>query len=430
MRKSLKIKFIIILAFILSLCIFPACKIGMTPIDDQISNFGGDATVNYYANEGYFNDLRDTRVMRIYYKSGFPVYEIVEKDPDKQSSGETSNVTQGLPFIKMDTLILDGWYHAKVDTNGNPIYVDETKNAIVLDETRPVDFSTIKSGDVWYIGAKWVEDVKLEYRIVLDTGVTVTDKDGNTYQNGDVLLKTAFVNKTAAVSSSAPVDFDGYTFLYTYKDADCTLDDCGTIYNRPTNGQNIVVYSKYIEGDWTVVDNKKAVTDMFNYMALSTRKYYIRKDITFDGKVAVLNNVNATIEGNGHTISGITFTSATLKAGNVSSVFGTFGASANIKNLTFSDVSIEFKVSTGPVSIYGICKDVTDGATFENFKIDGFNVKISKPDSVMVTNIPDVNNKQNWLFGGVIAGGDSIATDSAFMAKYPGIIVENAVLEI
>jgi hypothetical protein len=69
-------------------------------------------------------------------------------------------------------------------------------------------------------------------------------------------------------------------------------------------------------------------------------------------------------------------------------------------------------------------------AGFENFKIDGLNVKISKPDSVMVTNIPDVNNKQNWLFGGVIAGGDSIATDSAFMAKYPGIIVENAVLEI
>ena len=430
MRKNLKIKLLILLASLAVLFILPACKIGMTPVDEQINSFGAEATVNYYANEGYFNDLRDTRVMRIYYKAGAPVYEIIEKDPDKQSSGESTVVSQGLPSIKMDTLILDGWYHAALDTYGNPVFTDETKKAIVLDLSRPVDFTKIEKDEVWYIGARWVEDVKLEYRIVLDDGVTVTDKDGKTYQNGDVIYTAAFVNKTAAVSNNPPIDIDGYTYLYTYTDESCTNDACGIIYNRPTNGQNIVVYTKYIEGKWTVVDTIEEVTDMFNSLYSSSKKFFIRKDIAYNKTIKVLENVKSTIDGNGCTITGITFTSPALKAGNVSSVFGTFGASANIKNLTLKDVTVEYTVSTGPVTIYAVCKAAEDGAQYNNFKIDGLKLKISKPSSVTISNIANAESKQNWLFGGVIGDGDSVSTDSAFMAKHPGIIVENGVIEM
>ena len=429
MRKSLKIKLIIMLASLFMLFVLPACKIGMTPIDEQINNFGADATVNYYANEGYFNDLRDTRVMRIYYKSGAPVYQIVEKDPDKQS-GDGNLITAGLPHIKMDTLILDGWYHALEDSNGNPIFTDETQSALVLDETRPVDFSTISKGEVWYIGARWVEDVKLEYRLLIDGDQTVTDENGNTYANGDVIFKSEFVNKTAAVLTDGPIKINGYTFLYTYSDQACNEEACGNVYNRPTNGENIVVYAKYIEGKWEVVDTIEEVRNMFNNLYSSSKKFYLRKDISYNGSVAVLTSVNATIEGNGHTISNITFTSATLKAGAVASIFGTLKSTAKINNLTLKDVSVEFKVSTGPVNIYGVCKAVEDGATFDNFKIDGLKVKISKPAAISVSNIPDADSKQNWLFGGVIADGEQIPSDSAFMAKYPGLIVEDGVLEI
>lgn len=443
MTKRLKLFLIIMLGAIAAACFAVGCKVG-TPDREQILASYQGGHVIYYANGGCFNRNTSMRVRELYFKEdNVPFFDISE------STDGIDVMRSGYDFI--------GWYLPETDEDGivytlastgervYPLLHDDGTPVTDSEEDRPMFYAKgedgqildgqileknvlvkpsdtavdserlINADDNLIVCAEWKLSLRFVFKLVVDEPKEEGyEYNGETYHYGDIISTLSFGNKqTNNPGDSLSVTFSGMTFVANYADEDCS-EFVGT-YDRDDveEGQtDIVVYSKYIEGEWKVIRNKvSSVTSMFNGLSASTNKYYIIEDI--DVSSTTINagwGMRAVVEGNGHTISGIKITLSSVNNGTtIAPVFDQIYSTAVIKNLTLKDITISV-TGKGGLTFYAICSAVESGAVIQNLTIDGVTATVKIPSTANVTNAQN-GDRNNWLFGGK-------GTDEAFCSAY------------
>lgn len=438
MTKRIKLLSIIILGVIAAACFAVGCRVG-TPDREQILASYQGGHVTYYANGGCFNRNTSMSVRELYFKGdNVPFFDISE------STDGIDVMRSGYDFM--------GWYlpetdedgivytlastgervYPLTDANGNvltdstevrPLFhrdgVDEQileKDVLVQPSDTAIDSGTLIAADEdLIVCAQWRMSLRFVFKLVVDEPRTEGyEYNGETYYDGDIISTLSFGNEqTNNPGDSSSVIFNGMTFVANYADEACT-EFVGT-YDRDDieeDQTDIVIYSKYIEGSWTIIRNKvSSVTSMFNGLNTSKNKYYIIEDI--DVSSTTINaswGTSAVIEGNGHTISGIKITLSAVNNGDtVSPVFDRIYSTAVIKNLTLKDITITV-TGKGGLTFYAICSAVESGAVIQNLTIDGVTATVKIPSTSEVDNAKN-GDRSNWLFGGK-------STDEAFCSAY------------
>ncbi len=414
MKTKLK-RLLALMLIVFSLLTFTACSVGEKTLEELLAEHNIKATVTYYANGGTFDETGNLVTKKLYYKENVEILDIGET-----TSGAT---------VAMPNYVLTGWYYAETDGEGNIVYQDDAKTLPQPSDT-PVTFprKTV-AGENLHLVAKWTKDVCIEYKFSGDFALTLGEE---TYENGDIFAETYFGRNTqVGVTLNTPFagldtkNLNG-TILKIYYDEACS-EPIGTVVDKPTNGENLTLFVKFIEGRWQLVSNTTGVVNMFNNLGAGNR-YYITNDIDCSSLTTPVSSVTRTkaiIEGNEFTISNLTVSMGTLTNNNVKSVFGTLDGSTVINNLTFEKVTANATVRNNAfVNIYAITRGVENGATFNQFTIDGLKLNIEKPDDATLENIQfiaGVYDTEKWLYGGV-------EKDSDFAVS--GIIVTNPSLVI
>ena len=408
--KKLKITLIL---FILAITtVFTGCKIGMQSWEDFKETEGLVSSVAYYTNGGTFNGV-----------IGETYKEMWLKENEKALNIGVVNSTLTVTYPDMVFL---GWYLADLDADGKIQYDDQEKSIIKTTDNK-FDFTQPLAKNTHVVlGAKWTEDVKIEFYLASDFAITT--ESGDVKKKGDLIgYKTFGADPTlSGVNKVTPCKATDATYLKMYLDEGClnpVTDD--HVFNKPTSSQeNIPVYVEYIQGVWTLVSSQKDAKAMLSGMG-TTKSYYLLNDIDLDGANISTNNVTkCKIEGNGFKISNFNFTVSNLANSSTKSIFGKLYGTANIRNLTLEEIEFNLSVrNDAKVSIFALFSSVNDaGATFENFIIDGLTMNVTMPTSSMIFNIQNIGGSyknDNWLYGG-------FNTDSEFTAIYSGISVTNS----
>lgn len=474
MTKKIKVGLIIALAAVCASCTIAGCKVGSATREDILASYTG-ACVTYYGNGGYFNDSTTITVREIYYQAdGVPFFDIKEKGNETKEfidhggynllgwykvetygegdhSGEEMFTYEGEAVYKIKATNEDG--SVKTDKKGNVVYVVDDSNrpmyatagnmgnsskyvsesniTPVLSDVKLTESDLLKSGSKISVGAKWKETQRIEYVLVSD--VAMTDKDGNTYQSGDVLddAHQFGTGETVQPMTIKPLDSSNCTWLANYLDEACTVPvTSNTVINRPAEG-NAKIYSKYIKGVWTIVSTPADVAAMFNNTVAGSN-FYVLNDIVCDGQNANFksNGVSGTIEGNNHTISNLNLITprtgnlSIAQNGSVNSLFGEIKSGSYIKNITFENVTVNLSTSSRySVELYGVYSKLEQGAEFGNVAIRGLTLKVAATGAAdaldVISNYKAGEKEDGWLFGGE-------SGDAAFLAAHTDVTVTGA----
>ncbi len=420
MKKKLK-QFLLVLFTVLAAALtFAGCKLNKT-LEDVTSGKELTAQVTYYANGGMFNDKSVVKDM--YYKADSQALNIGVVVPN---SGSTNVVRDNFEF--------GGWYYINSVT-------DLEKGICSLSST-PVDFTQkLAEGDHWKIGAYWKGNGNIKVKLVVDGTDKITTDQNTQFGSGDVVLEKEYGSNNTAKMEDAPfaVKDKAYTFVAYYTDAACQnrllnptveRDDPNLYYETREDGtKDAVLYAKYIVGDWKIIDNKAEVRSMFNMMS-GEGKYWLLNDVDASNVYIAPDSLTALeIEGNGHTISGLTFQYSTTLA-NVTpqnamsgiSIFGEVKATAKIRNLNLTNTTLEVDFGTNMyANVYYVFTEIEEGATVENVKISGsVSVKAKAGASIM-----NLNNLVETVYTHCLFG-NGYATDAEYLAATDnnGFVVE------
>ena len=419
MKKRLK-QFLLVLFTVLAATLtFAGCTLNKT-LDDITTSKNLTAQVTYYANGGMFNDK--SVVKNMYYKADSQALNIGVVIPN---SGSTNITRENFEFA--------GWYYV------NSV-VDAEKGICSLSST-PVDFTqTLQEGDHWQIGAYWKGNGNIKVKLVVDGTDKIIVDENTQYGNGDYVLEKEYGTNDTAKLEDAPFTLENksYTFVAYYTDAACqnrlldptvVRDDPNLVYETREDGtKDAVLYAKYIAGNWKIVDDKTDVRSMFNLMG-TEGKYWLLTDIDASNVYVAPDCLTALeIEGNGHTISGVTFQYSTIiqnvtptNAMSGISIFGTIKSTAKIRNLTLTNTTLDVDFGQNMlVNLYYVFSNIEEGATIENVKLSGsVSVKVKGGASII-----NLNNLEELVYTQCLFGG--YATDDEYLAatENNGFVVE------
>lgn len=472
MTKKLRLVLIALFAFIACTCIFAGCtlKPSLDDVLDDLNKKGAIVAVTYFANDGNFNDKVDKdktdgdksedgdsedeeedsgsqggtssnvpknnngKVRTIHYKVGSKAIYIDSKDAEVDESGTngTPELTSGSIAIAANDAKryeLAGWYIAKTDADGNPLYEDGTPYVFsydnqYFDSTKKIqhtgerfDFSTaLEKGKHYYLVAEWRKIQTVHVILAGETSaITVA---GKTYNKGDLLNDMPYESSGRIPKPNNPISgtVSDATFIEFYSDEECTklfegwpikFDD-----HKDDDPDNpFTIYAKYIEGIWTVVKNATQVSSMFNDAGTATNRYYILNDIDCGGRT-----VNALtgyagfaceIRGNGYTISNLKVIGSLSSTSSGASLFGNVQSTAKISNLTIEKITQEYEVYSKGYATSGIFfafTSVEQGAVIEGVTLSG-TMKVTISSGGYVKNLVG-GAKNNWKFGGYTNDSD------------------------
>ena len=402
MKKTLKSKLIIGLLALASVFVFAGCEIRQT-LDDYIEEHKLVAKVTYFANDGAeFDDINDDE-KTIYYRDDSKVLNV-------QPTGSGNIV------LKKDHYEFLGWYYVEVDEEGKPLR--NADNEIILGDE--VDFSIrIQENEHWYVCAKWQRLSAVAVKLVCDENVTISvgeDEEKKTYKNGDVIREYYFNNDIVQATSKAPVEANDGTFVEFSANAEGTEEVVWPI-KRPEDRSDVVIYAKYMPGVWTLLRTTDDVKKLFSNESGQNKAYYLMNDIDCEGlKRTPLNTFNSQLQGNGHTISNITFSRAgtsSLSNAEKVSIFGDMKKGAAIENVTFDDITVNYDIrSNASAEAYLIFTSIEEGVKLNKVTINAtMTVKLGKTESYMNNDMAT-----NWKYGGV-------ESDAAFEKENPDAFI-------
>lgn len=434
MSFKTKVKLLILCVAALTLSLFCAGCVGEMSAWDFLEGQNAMQGVTYYANGGWFGESGSSKdTVSMYYKENA---EIISDDFTSTGKKDYLLIRPGFTFL--------GWYKAKVDENGEPVYDANNKLQIT---SEPADLSAIKKDEHRYVCAEWSQNELLLVRLVsenavtLDKAITINGQEfaaGHEFNPGDDIASAIFTTSgTVALSGVTVAECSGHTFLQFYKDENCTeaIDKYTRGDKGETEGEDSVIYAKYITGKYTVVKTAAEVAAMFNKSGEGGSYYFFNpdstvKEIDMTGSTVNLKqgDFNINIEGNGFTLKNLTYNPgrSAITNGSSYSMLGRLTESASIKNLTLQDVTIKVTVRNNTVSFFALLREAQQGAVLENFTVNGISLVMTVPVNSSVENISDGEGgykKDYWLFGGE-------SSDAAFLQRFTGVTVENDRLKV
>ncbi len=369
MKKKVKNRWILLLACLASLFLLGGCSIRQS-LDDVQKQYNLTAQVTYYANGGELSDTPERK--DIYYKAGSKALDIGNVAP---SSGKANITKQNYDFM--------GWYYAVLDEQGNPVYEDEASKTYKLGEK--VDFTVpLQEGDHWQLVARWAKSVAVQVLLSVEQGATIVDADtAASYQNGSPLTTRNYdsfgrVDSLESNSGDVTAPFEAkdksFTFVEYYANAECTEFVQWPIVRQEGQEADVVIYAKYIAGDWTIVRNATNAKDMFPWLALNKSFYLIRDiDMANEYAIAPCTQVNGIVEGNGFEIKNLKVerSQGNIERNEKVSLFGNIGATAKISNLKLTDLQISYPLKLLPVETYFVFTTRADGAQISGVTLSG-----------------------------------------------------------
>lgn len=459
MKFKTKVKIVILCILAVTLCVCCAGCIGEMTAWDFLKGQNANQSITYYANGGKFGQLgsegasKDT--VDIYYKENVNVI----------SDDFTCTANEDY-YLNRPGYTFQGWYAAKTDADGNPEYLcyDKDGNLVDADSDKiakkvlqisdtPADTSPIKKDEHRYFCAAWSQDAYLLVKLVSNEAVEIskavtvggeTFEAGHTFNPGDYIASAIFTTSgnvsSVTLSAISIAESDGHTFLQYYQDEECNTPISRYVRGEDEQeGENSIVYAKYIKGKYTIVKDVNDVANMFQNLDSGKSYYFFNTDkneIDMTGRSISLKNTtecNVKIYGNGFTIKNLTYgrelVPFSVTGGSNYSMFGKLTAEASINDLTLQNITMTVTARSGitaNTTFYAISREVVEGATFTGFAIEGITLKMKIPSSSTIANIPadgDSYDTGSWLFG----GGES---DEEVMQRFTGISVNGAVIEV
>lgn len=392
MNRKWKNICLIVLAMLASLFIWSGCSFGTTK--DQIMQENGlSVRVTYHANGGSFGN--DINVINLYYPEGNPAAPIGFVD-----------ITNAK--IEKDGYELEGWYHIAKDENGEPIY--ENKEAKLFKLGEKVDFTKrLEKGKDWDICANWLVLTKVKVKLVvfdeneqIDRSTKVKDEAGGEYQTGAEVGSFTYQDGVVNTATLEPfkAENNSHTFVQYYSDEACTQNVPWPIQRDEEN--DVYIYVKYITGNWKVLKTSNDVWNMFVGSPFTGVGYYLLNDIDYtDGAIDSLSakGFNYKFYGNGHTIRGLAISQRvnTVNIINNFSVFGNLGENADIKDLTFENLSVSFNISgSGPIQAHYLFNSVDSKSRVENVTVSNGSFELVIKESLDLQS----DFETNWQHGG------------------------------
>ena len=366
MKRKWKRTFIALLGIVSSLFIFAGCKLGTT-LDDLKEEYQLKAQVTYYANGGEFENKRT--VKNVYFAEGQPAANI--------GGSQIPNIS--LTYTGFEFM---GWYHAETDAEGNIVYTDETQSVPKMSDTE-ADFSkALTAGEHWTLVADWAAEAKIRVKLVSDDmqeGEKITIA-GTEYAEGEEIVSYGFYGEEkdkpskADINSKLSVKDNAYTFVQFYTSAAC---DTAVEWPIARGEEDIVVYAKYIKGNWTIVDEASDVVNIFALGVAESRKYYQINDIDCS-KVSVgimKSDFAGEWQGNGYKVKNLSVSKKEIATSTTAALFDDIAATAVINDVDFEDIDIYYETDFRAVApkMYllfatrasGSVIDVTMGGTLE-----------------------------------------------------------------
>ena len=424
MKFATKIKILIVLAVCMIATLIAGCSIGEKTADRFLKEVGAqDKCVTYSASGGTFNGNSQLLLLHLYYpEENEVIYDFTNIDNISMSRAG---------------YVFNGWVYAELDAEDKPVY-DE--RGYLVPSSSKVDTSTpvkLTAGQHLYVCAVWVPDTRVDVILVIDGDTDntkeITGADGNKYKTGDIIDGKVFnTNGTVNISTALPaMASTDYTFLQYYKDAACNEIMNETV-TRPTDGVNPKIYAKYIEGVWNVIRTDTQVANMLN-TPVDGAKYYLYTDngsnvIDCSKRVFTLKSytddtilTNCTIAGNGVTIKNLNFTARNIGNGQICSIFGVFGAGADISNLTIEKINVTL-TANGDLTAYLINHGVEEGAKLNNVVVNGASFTITARGTIQnIQKVGDSYDTSDWICGG---GVNSITVNGATLTINGEKVVE------
>ena len=227
------------------------------------------------------------------------------------------------------------------------------------------DFTTVFSVENLTLYAGWEKDIVYSFELYYPRGDQDVFLGSYSVSAGDVFEDWRnYANGRT-----------GYTGIGFYQDRELT-QAWDFDYTHPGGDADleIPVYVKHIEGEWILVDSFDKLKS-----AIKNGNVYLTADIDCGGdELAVPTTYNAIFEGNGFKVSNLLVKQfGTAKEPSVA-IFRTLGSEADIRNVTFENVSYQFtnvKESTDKVEVTpkaaALAITMNNGATVSNVGVSG-----------------------------------------------------------
>ena len=398
MIKRYKAVLISVLALVAAVCLLAGCNLSINKsLDDFVNEKNLKATVTYVLNEGSFTD--NSQVFEMYYSSGAKPYKITQSRP--------ADATIGNALIEeRNGYTFEGWYEAEL-VNGKPVYEDGTpfdpkagiENGKAVKSTdREYDFTKpLEEGDNIYVVARWTTDTKLIVKLIAD-GFTL-EKGEDKYVTGSVINSYPIPANGLSNMGKRVFVAQGYTFMNFYTDESASDLFTDWPVRVPEDEQDVVIYAKYIVGDWELISNADVLKSTLFRSGGGLKNYYFLNDVDCSGLSAqsTLSLFSGTIEGNGHTLKNLTVSASNLTNSSVASLFGDLRSTAAIQNINIENLTVNFTVrSNNDANAYFLFSSMDKDAKLENVTLSG-QMNITLGDNAHVRNTKETN----WMFGGM-----------------------------
>ncbi len=423
MRKRFKWQLIVFFIFLASLFILGGCKFNPT-LEERRDEAGTSVQVTYYSNgEGSgFNNNTSVKELTIDLKADSVAFNVLTDSID----GGDSKKAPYTPTRENYTFV--GWYTAKLDENGAPI--TNEKGEVELDQPYFSDDGTdrekLPAGTHLKLYAKWQANVAIKVYLIIGTEVPTEvtfqiKREGATVAvaNEEWLYDLNFKNgERHEPSGNALIKASGFTLFDFYTDKACQTEVSWPIQQA---SEDVIVYAKYIAGNWTYLRNPDDVKNLF--AAGAKTDFYLLNDIDCKAVTGLkcVPNFNSVLRGNGYTISNLTINAGQIAGDSTVSMFGNIGKTGGLQDVTFDNVTITTTLISGRQAYaYALFESIWDIASVQNVTLTKiyFTLERSSTDSVFINMNKTDDNGEQWflthaLFGGVVTNQTEVEENGA-----------------
>ena len=367
---KLKIKGILILLLLLTALLVTGCAEEPTPYEvNDAENF--TVSVKYDANGGTFTT--NTAVIVDSYDAAKTNGKIALLNPDNALRGNDAFTAVNNGYF------LAGWYReCTQQPDGSYVYAgkwDFETDVLTVD---PAEEHT-SAEPVLTLYAAWIPMFRINF-CDLESG-EVLDTYTFDPNSGASLQVPALNEETGAVEMYKFPARSGYTFDSVYYDAEGThmVETAEVVHPGTVNLENgtaengtMDLYINWTEGEWYHIYNVEQFLDN----ASVNGNYVLHADLDFEGEIwptsLMYGNFSGTIEGNGHTISNVELTQTNNSKVNAG-LFGNLTESAQLKDVTFENVTFTIKAGTRVMGTsFGVLAGtISTDAVLENVRITG-----------------------------------------------------------
>lgn len=374
-------KAIWVVAAILALCAFvTGCSQEATPYEINDAD-AYNLSVKFDANGGYFG-TNTTVIVDAYNISqmntnGSGEVEIALLSPDNELRGIDAYTAQNPGYF------LAGWYAERTETADGYSYGrkwDFEKDRLSVDPGK--NYSSQEP--VMTLYAVWVPKFQIEF-YDLASGELLSTYEFSPVAENEILVPQ-WDEASGAIEMYDFPQREGYTFNGAYYDAAGTqpvdtaaVEHPGVINEATGAAENasMKLYLDWTEGEWYRIYNVEQFLDN----ASVSGNYEILADLDFTGEIwptsLMYGNFTGSIVGNGHTFSNIQVEQTNNSKVNAG-VFGYLAEGAEIRDLTFENVTVTIKAGTRVAgTCYGLLAGtISEKAVFENVAITGSHLQI------------------------------------------------------